>query len=221
MELQTKRLKIIALATEQMKLLCEEQSELYKALGLSGGSTDGDEHLREAYREMYAQCLAHEADYLWYTNWQIVLKSENRSIGSIGFLGVPNDKYEVEVGYGIDGEYRGQGYAAEALAAVCEWAFSNGAYYVQACTEKDNEASQKVLQKCSFAAAGERGENLLFELEKPQTANLSIYMCLGLSVGLCLGLCLDNMAIGMCIGLAIGTALGVSLDAADNGKRKR
>ena len=221
MELKTKRLRIVPLNTEQMAVLCEGQDELNASLGLTQNNVAEDDHLKAAFHEMYQQCCEHPKDYLWYTNWQIILKDENKSIGSIGFRGMANDKHEVEVGYGIDEKYRNQGYAAEALKVICEWAFSQNVYYIQAQTETDNEPSKKVLGKCGFKQVGDGDEGLLFELEKPASAWMSIYMCLGMSVGLSIGLSLNSMAIGMCIGLAVGVALGAALDADDKKTRKR
>lgn len=221
MELKNKILKIIPLDVRQMALLCESRERLDEALGLAPSREVRDEHLEAAYAQMRDTCAEHEKEYRWYTNWQIVLRKENRAIGSIGFFGAPNAKGEVEVGYGIDEEYRSNGYASEALKLLCEWAFDNGAFFIGAQTEEDNSASKRVLEKCGFKSVGEGDEGILYELEKPASAYLSIYMCLGMSVGMCFGLCFDNMALGMCFGIAIGAALGSSLDAQDRKKRKR
>jgi len=220
MELKTKRLRILPLTTEQLEVLCEEQEKLNELLGLSQSNAEEDEHLKAAYREMYQKCCKFPGDHLWYTNWQIILKSENKSIGSIGFNGAPNSKYEVEVGYGISKQYQNQGYATEALKAICDWAFSQNAYYIQAKIEPENKASEKVLDKCGFKQIDNGDEGLLFELEKPASSWIAIYMCLGMSVGLSIGIAMNNIAIGMCIGLSIGVALGAALDAEDKKKRK-
>lgn len=221
MELKTKRLRIVPLNIEQMALLCEGQDKLEAALSLALSGAGQDEHLKAAFEEMYRLCLEHPNDYLWYTNWQIILIDENKSIGSIGFRGTANEKHEVEIGYGIDEAYQNRGYATEALKELCEWAFSQNAFYIQAQTEPDNEPSKKALEKCGFEQVGKGEEGLLYELEKPASAWMSIYMCLGLSVGLCFGTAQNNIAIGMCIGMAIGIAIGTSLDAADKKNRKR
>ncbi|MFA6308840.1 MAG: GNAT family N-acetyltransferase [Clostridia bacterium] len=221
MELKTKRLRIVSLNIEQMAQLCEGQNKLNDSLGLVPGNVAQDEHLQDAFREMHQQCCEHLKDYLWHTNWQIVLNEENKSIGSIGFRGPSNDRHEVEVGYGIDKNYQNQGYATEALKAICDWAFSQNVYYVQVQTEQDNEPSKKVLGKCGFKQVGSGDEGLLFELEKPASAWMPIYMCLGMSVGLSIGLSLNKMAVGICTGLVMGIALGTALDSDDKKKRKR
>ncbi|MPM42173.1 hypothetical protein SDC9_88836 [bioreactor metagenome] len=141
-------------------------------------------------------------------------------------MGPANERHETEIGYGIDEAYRNQGYAAEALQKMCEWAFSQeNVYYIQAKIESDpiNIPSKKVLVKCGFIKTGSEEEKaeLLFELEKPKSSFVSIYMCLGLSIGMYIGTSFDNIAIGMCIGISIGVALGAALDESDKNKRKR
>ena len=220
MEIKTKRLRLVPLDAAQMELFCLGQEKLDDAMKLAESKTVRDEHLDEAYAQMREACAQNPRTYFWYTNWQIILKEENRSIGSLCFMGEPDADGNTELGYGIDEPYRGKGYASEAVKAVSEWAFAKGAYYVSAQTQADNDASKRVLEKCGFKPAGVGEEGLLFELERPASANIAIFMCLGLSVGLCFGLCFDNMALGMCFGVAIGTALGAALDAQDRKKRE-
>lgn len=143
-------------------------------------------------------------------------------MGSLGFKGSPNAASEVEIGYGIHEAYRCRGFAAEAAKALTDWAFSKteDLFYIMAETTPDNTASQKVLEKLQFKPTGRMGnEGPLFELERPQTAWISIYLCLGMSVGLCFGTTLDHMSLGICIGMAIGVALGAALDADDKETR--
>jgi len=221
MELKTKRLRVIPLHIEQMALLCEGRDKMQAALGLVSDNDAEDEHAKADYQEMYQQCREHPEDYFWYTNWQIVLKDENKAIGSMHFHGPANARHEVEVAYGISGRYQKQDCAAEALKAIGEWAFSQNVYYLQTKTDPDNEHSKGTLGKCGFKQIGTGDKGLLFELEKPASAWMSIYMCLGMSIGMCFGLPLNNMAVGMCMGLAAGVALGAGLDADDRKKRKR
>ena len=59
----------------------------------------------------------------------------------------------------INDEFRGRGYATEALRLAHEWAFGHsGVDAVEAETDPDNIVSQKVLTKCRFKAAGVIGE---------------------------------------------------------------
>ncbi len=217
MELKTKRLRLVPLSAEQMALLCEGRDKQNKAMSLS--SDEGNLHAK--YCELHRQCRAHPENMLWYTCWQITLKNETKSIGIIGFCGPANDRHEIEVHYEPLINEQDPNEAAEALKAFCDWAFSKEIYFVRIKSEPGDETFQKVLEQCGFKQAGNEDGKLLFELEKPQTAWMSIYMCLGMSVGLSIGLSLDQMAVGLCLGLSVGLFLGLALDADDRKKRKR
>lgn len=55
-----------------------------------------------------------------------------------------------EVGYILNRRYQGQGYAAEALSAVVQNAFSEGAHRVYAECDPRNAASWKLLERVGF-----------------------------------------------------------------------
>ncbi|NCB52881.1 MAG: N-acetyltransferase, partial [Clostridia bacterium] len=220
-EIKTKRLRIIPLSVGQLESLLQGQEKLDTELGLTPCGVPLDDHLKQAFGEMAAGCKANPNEAVWYTNWQIVLKSENKSVGSLAFMGKPENG-SVEVGYGINPAYRGCGYATEALAAVLGWAHSQSdVYFVTAKTEPDNASSGRVLEKCGFRQVGESEEDLLWEKERPASSWMSIYMCFGLSFGLLFGQMTDQLSLGMCIGMPLGLAIGLALDAQDKEKRKK
>lgn len=221
MKLRTKRLILIPLDAEQMRLRANGDEKLFDELSLASGEDAPDEHLLGAYGEMCDNCEREPGDILWNTDWLIVLSGERRVIGSIGFKGAPDEKYTAEVGYGIASKYRNNGYASEALAKICAWAFGAGAYYVTAQTEPDNIPSQKVLGNCGFLPDGEGEEGLSFILEKPKVSWIAICTCLGMSIGLSLGLVYNRMFIITCIGIALGILAGVTLDLIDKKHRKK
>ena len=116
-ELPTPRLRLIALDIENLRLSLYNRPQMEKNLGLeaSQGMLEGE--LREAVEQMLCGAVRDEAGYLWHTHWQVVLQSQRRIIGGLCFKGPPNDRGEVEVGYGIIAEYEGRGYMSEALTA--------------------------------------------------------------------------------------------------------
>ena len=60
---------------------------------------------------------------------------------------------------GILEEYRGQGFATEAVKLAIKWAFQHSEVVaVEAEADPDNAASQRVLMKCGFRQNGEIGE---------------------------------------------------------------
>lgn len=116
-----------------------------------------DEELKKAYGEMYAGCISDPQNRQWYAPWIIKLKN-GTVIGDLCFKGV-TEKGAVEIGYGLLPDFWGNGYATEAVTAVINRAFmQNGIKCIEAETEPDNKASQRVLLKAGFVSTGEIGE---------------------------------------------------------------
>ena len=165
--LKTKRLRIVPLPVEQLYLLSTDISRLEKDMGLNPSGYTPDEHLQQAIESMYRLTLEHPDSYFWYTNWQIILISENKSIGSAGFKGGPDDNGGVEIGYGINEGYCGNGYITEAVNALCKWALEQqDVNCVIAETEKDNVASHRVLEKNGMIKYKEVTNSFWWKLKK-------------------------------------------------------
>jgi len=150
MILETERLCIVPLTVEQFGLLLQTD-RMEKELRLSPSCESLDEHTQQAMEGLYSLAVQHPGKYLWYTNWQIILKADNKSIGSACFTGEPNADGQVCIGYGIHAAYRKQGFMTEAATAMCKWALQQrGVTNVIAETAKDNPASHRVLEKCGM-----------------------------------------------------------------------
>ena len=116
-----------------------------------------DDILQKAYQEMLQGCLDHPEQWEWYAVWIIECK-DGSNVGDLSFKGL-NDDGSVEIGYGINETKQGQGYATEAVNAAVLWALRQpGVTRVEAETEPDNQASQRVLEKCGFVPSGIDGE---------------------------------------------------------------
>ena len=138
----TKRLKIYPAEREQMEAVI---------------AAEKDPELRAAYTEMLEGCLQHPEQWDWYAIWMIELPEGTR-IGDLCFKGLEADG-TTEIGYGILEEYQRQGYATEAVGAAVRWALQQpGVSRVEAETEPDNRASQRVLEKCGFLPSGVFGK---------------------------------------------------------------
>jgi len=166
-ELNTDRLRILPLELKQFKLLLTGMDEMEKELGLICSGEVMDEHTKKAMEGLYQDALKNNENYIWYTNWQIVLKSENISIGSACFMRCPNESGEVEVGYGINAKYQNNGYMTEALKSMCNWALNQpNVVCVIAETEKGNIPSHRTLQKTGMKMYKETDDGFWWKLEK-------------------------------------------------------
>ncbi len=147
-EINTKRLTIIPLNVEHLKLLINNPRELELKLSLNESSSDLSSELKKAMEVRRSKALVDEPNYIWYTNWIIVSKDKNHNIGGIMVKGLPNKDGEVVIGYYTLTEYQGNGYMTEAVSNLKNWLLSQpNVRFVIADTEKDNIASHKVLEK--------------------------------------------------------------------------
>jgi RimJ/RimL family protein N-acetyltransferase len=119
-------------------------------------AAEKDEELKKAYGEMLEGCLSHPEQWEWYAAWMIETIDKTH-IGDLCFKGIKAGG-NPEIGYGILEEFRGRGYAVEAVKLALAWAFRHpGIVAVEAETDPDNAASKKVLMKCGFRFSGEIG----------------------------------------------------------------
>ncbi len=92
----------------------------------------------------------------------IRLRSTGAGIGTTGFFGFSREHGLAEVGYVIDPEHWGMGYATESLRAVVRHAFEDwGIRKLSACYFADNPASGRVLEKVGFVREGVRRKHLV------------------------------------------------------------
>ena len=142
----------IALSTERLRLRPASQEEMRAII-----DAEPDEILKTAYREMLRGALEHPDRWEWYAIW-LIERQDGARVGDLCFKGLNGDG-SVEIGYGILEEYRGRGYATEAVGAAVDWALHRpGVRRVEAETEPDNKESQRVLEKCGFLPTGMTGE---------------------------------------------------------------
>ncbi|HEX4791177.1 MAG TPA: GNAT family N-acetyltransferase [Actinospica sp.] len=83
--------------------------------------------------------------------YALVPREHGRTIGTAGFFGPPDAAGEVTIGYGMVQPEWGQGYGTQAVAALIEVCRAHGGVrIVNADTDLDNIASQRVLEKNGF-----------------------------------------------------------------------
>ena len=187
-----------------------------------------DEQLQEAlyaadapwekrkYSEMLSGARLYPDDRLWYTKWEITLKSDGTPIGELRFLGRPNALGEAALAYQLAPAYRGKGYGLEALREMLDLAFrTDDVYFVMA--EAEDEMSRNLLLKLGFSETGRYGEKgPVYERERPVSEKTKNLAGLGAALGLMLGFFpLGNLNAGILIGVFSGYAIGVYFDGKD------
>ncbi|HOP11518.1 MAG TPA: GNAT family N-acetyltransferase [Oscillospiraceae bacterium] len=129
----------------------------------------------------YPQPFSHEKSIHWiqwnlenyatygFGLWAVVLKNENRFIGDCGItMQNINGKLEPEIGYHINKNYTGKGYATEAARACRNYAFDILKFQeVYSYMNYTNIASQKVAKK--------NGMRLVAELDDEKNKITKVY----------------------------------------------
>jgi len=122
--------------------------------------------LRESIEETILPNVADSGkNHLFSTLWAIILKAESKMVGDVCFLGEPAEDGEIEIGYSIYEDFRGEGYMTEAVACIIEWAKrQDNVKSIFAQTAKDNPASWCILEKNNFEKVNEDGNLLSYKL---------------------------------------------------------
>ncbi len=137
---------------ERIRIYPASQEQMEKYI-----DSETNEELRKAYYEMLEGCQANPDQWDWYAMWMIE-KTDGTHIGDLCFKGL-EENGNPEIGYGILDEFQGLGYAIEAVKLALKWAFGHPEVVaVEAESDPENAASQRVLEKCGFLATGAIGE---------------------------------------------------------------
>jgi len=165
--IETTRLSIIPLSHKQLHLYLQGKNKLEKDLGLSMGSRVVSPEVKEKAVFFILPLVKSAKDdhYLFYTFWVIIDKASKTIVAELGFKGPPNDKGEVEIGYGSFWGEHNKGIMTEAVAAVLLWASKrNDIQYILAETNEANKASIRVLEKNHFQVFERKGDMLWWKI---------------------------------------------------------
>lgn len=205
-EVKTKRMVLQPMSEEEIVELIEHTE---------------DEEMRKAYGEMLDGSRQDSENRIWYAPWKMILKDSREMIGDLCFKG-PVQEHAVEIGYGISPEYEGKGYMTEAVQAMTQWAFrQKNIIFVEAETDPENKASQRVLEKCGFVPDGTGEEGPRFVCESPVDDWSMIYMCFGMSIGMAIGSGQNQMVMGMSIGMGLGLCIGMLMTRSAKKEREK
>lgn len=161
MKIETERLIAIPLTKYQLESYTNNKQEFIKYFKLDNTDYELSTELVEALENAILPLFIDNELYYFGTIWIIINKINNLYIGSFCFKGLPNENGEVEIGYGIDSNYRNNGYITEMLYGIIEFCkLNNEISAITAETDINNPASIKVLEKAGFVniATNDTGE---------------------------------------------------------------
>lgn len=153
MELKTERLRLMPLELQQFRLFLEKEAAARLSL-----------ELQIALMCLYAKAAEHADSFLYHTLWSITDCQSKDMVGVFFFKGLSNKAQRSEIGYTIFPEFQQRGYMKEALQSVTSWALGQGGIkLIAAEADKDNLASQRVLEHCGFVRSCENSIAFLYE----------------------------------------------------------
>lgn len=116
----------------------------------------------------HLKALDRDPDELLWRIRLIVLCSTRNVIGAINLKGQPDESGTVEIGWGVNQEYRGRGIATRATQLVMQWAFSQPKVKkIIATISLDNVASMQVAERVGMRKTSYTRRDLpVWEIEK-------------------------------------------------------
>jgi [ribosomal protein S5]-alanine N-acetyltransferase len=141
--IETHRLRLEPLDREIAALVPSDRGVAERKLGAVFHDAWPSDDLRD-----WLDSVAAESRFRPYA---IVERATNTVVGDVGFLGPPDAKGQLEVGYSIVSDRRRGGYASEAAAAVVMWALEQvGVKAIIAECQATNTASIRTLERLGF-----------------------------------------------------------------------
>lgn len=123
-------------------------------------------HESVEYTEQYLKYIQTKYRDGEFYDWAVVLKAENKMIGTCGFTSIDTDNNSAEVGYVISPAYRGHGYAAEAVKKVLDFGFFElELNRIEAKYIVGNDASLRVMEKCNMKFEGVSKSSMMIKGE--------------------------------------------------------
>ena len=159
--IETERLVLFPYTAENLALFNNDLARFEEEYGVVYRGEELDYLLSGFLKKLEREIADDPDNFLFFTEFLIVLKDNSHVIGSIDFKYVPKDGV-TEVGYGMNLSYTGRGYMTEALGAFLDFGKQLGISTVRADTKPDNFKSQNVLKRCGFSFLFEDG-NLWWE----------------------------------------------------------
>lgn len=164
MTVLTERLELVLLTPPRLALWIEDTAALEAELNCVYRAEPVEGVFGEIIKEQLEAVRKEPHNGLWYGFFLLIRRADRVVVGSACFKRPPDEKGEVEIGYGLGREFGRRGYMPEAVKALCEFALKQpGVSHVIAETDPDGYASQRILERCGFRKYRE-GETLWWKL---------------------------------------------------------
>lgn len=121
-------------------------------------------HQSKKYTSDYLRYVSARYNLGDFYDWAVVEKESGRMIGTCGFTSFDLPHDSAEIGYVLNPDFHGNGYATEAATRVIEFGFSElGLHRIEARFMKENTASLHVMEKLGMTLEGYRRDGMLIK----------------------------------------------------------
>ncbi len=108
-------------------------------------------HVNLKFTQSYLRFIQTQYAAAGFFDWALTLAENGKMIGTCGFAAIDTDNNSGEIGYVINPEYWGKGYATEALSRVLSFGFGVlGMHRMYVRIMAGNAASERVARKCGM-----------------------------------------------------------------------
>ena len=112
-------------------------------------------HTSPMYTKDYLEYIATKYSLGEFYDWAVIDKYDQKMIGTCGFTRFDFHSNSAEIGYVLNPEYWGKGYATEAVKAVMKFGFETlGVVRIEAKYMNGNDASRRVMEKVGMSYEG-------------------------------------------------------------------
>jgi len=164
--IQTTRLILIPMTLEVTKSLINGSSREVEKLGIKTDEKWPTEDTKDIL-PFICESLEKYKIPSGFEIWMIVKKDNMQVVGDIGFKGKPDEKGEVEIGYGLVENERGKGIGFESLKSIIDWGISQKSVNViKADCLINNKASTRILEKVGMKEVNRDNDLIYWEFIK-------------------------------------------------------
>jgi ribosomal-protein-alanine N-acetyltransferase len=148
--------KIPTITTERLvlrKMLPKDAEDMYEYAQepLVTNFLLWEPHVSIKFTQSYLKFIQTQYAAASFFDWAVTLADSGKMIGTCGFASIDTDNDAGEIGYVINPEYWGKGYATEALSRMLSFGFGVlGMHRIYVRIMSGNLASERVAKKCGM-----------------------------------------------------------------------
>ena len=155
--IQTNRLRLFTVLPNEYEVLAKDQAD--PMLWLNRGFSDPNKHFLTNQNPIKYRLpkVRQNPEYAKYLLRVAVLKDNLIIIASAGFHDAPDSDGMIEIGFGVDEKYQGNGYGQEILHGMWSWVVNDPFVKTLRYTvSPDNLISQHIIKKLGFEYKGQQ-----------------------------------------------------------------